>query len=547
MVVPVEPSADQSAESAEPSASTATRPEADPPRVGRLRRIAGAARANAARTGLAAAAGLALTLAFPPYGVWPLSVLAVTALSLLTRGVTWRQGAWTGFAFALPFFLWLLYWLNGSIGADAWLVLSPVEALYFALLGAALAVVGRLPWWPLWTACLWVGQEALRGRWPLGGFPWGRLSLTSADSPFAPLAAIGGQPLVGFAVALSGALLAAAVLTTRRARVGWAAVLVVAAVAVGAVGRFVPLPTAGQSSSAGPAYARIAIVQGNVPHAGMDFLGRPMQVLDNHVRETEKLAAEVAAGRVAKPDLVVWPENASDLDPYSYPEVYSAMDTAVRAIGVPVLIGTLTDAPGGRYYNESIVWDPTTGPGAHYAKQHLVPLGEYVPFRSVLTRFVTALRRIPVDFAPGHTPGVLKVGPAVIGEAICFEVAYDDVIGSAVDKGGRVLVVPTNNATYERTDQPEQQFTISRLRAMETGRAVVISATSGISGFIAPDGKVVAKTKLATAATVEERVPLRDQRTLADRLGAGPEWFLTGLGVLAWGAAMLRTRRRARS
>lgn len=147
-------------------------PAALPARPGRVRRLAALARREAPRTGLAVVAGLVLGLAFPPYDLWPLSLVSVAALSLLTRGRTARQGAWTGFAFGLPFFLILLKWLH-VVGWDAVVGLSIAEAFFLALLGAALAVTSRLPVWPVWAACLWVAEEWARDRLPLGGFPWG--------------------------------------------------------------------------------------------------------------------------------------------------------------------------------------------------------------------------------------------------------------------------------------------------------------------------------------------------------------------------------------
>nr|WP_232242006.1 apolipoprotein N-acyltransferase [Streptacidiphilus jeojiense] len=513
-------------------------------------------RAGLPRTGLAVLCGVLLALSFPPYGLWPLSLLAVAGLALLTHRRTARQAAWTGFAFGAPFLIWLLFWLN-VIGPDAWLLLALFESLFLAAMAAGQAVTSRLPGWPLWTACLWVTQEWARDRVPLGGFPWGRLAFANTSSPYTPLAAIGGAPLVTFAVALSGALLAAAVLAVaRRGSDGRWRLRALAAVALGAaagvVGYAVPIPTAG-TTAGGPASAEIAVIQGNVPHAGMDFLGRPMQVLQNHVQATLALAQQVAEGKKAKPQLVIWPENSSDVNPYTTPEAYAAIQQAVDAIGVPILVGALVDGPDAQHVqNEGIVWAPSTaavpGPGAHYTKQHPVPFGEYVPFRSVLSKYITRLQRVARDFAKGTSTGILQVGPARIGDVICFEVAYDGIVDDAVSKGGRVLVVQTNNATYEHTDQPDQQFAMSRLRAVEHGRAVVIAATSGISAVIEPDGSVEQRSELATAAELEADVPLRDTLTVADRVGAAPEWVLSIAGLLAVGAAVgISTARRRRS
>ncbi|MFJ8472230.1 apolipoprotein N-acyltransferase [Kitasatospora sp. NPDC094011] len=510
------------------------------PKPGLVARVLAKVRAGLPRTGLAALAGLLLALAFPPYDLWPLSLLGVAALSLLTRGRTFRQGAWTGFAFGFPFFLMLLSWLR-VVGWDATVGLSVIEALFLALLGGALALTSRLPGWALWAAALWVTQEWARDRLPLGGFPWGRLAFANTATPYTPLAALGGAPLVTFAVALSGTLLAWAALRLRgpgRAPKA-AALAALGAVAALLAGYLVPVPTAAADT------VKVAIVQGNVPNPGMDFLGRPMMVLNNHASATERLAADVQAGKVPKPDVVIWPENSSDLDPFSDPLARQRIDEAVKAVGVPTLVGTLVDGPDAQHVqNEGIVWDPVTGPGASYTKQHPVPFGEYVPFRAQLMKVITRLQRVARDFYPGDHNGVMQLGPARIGDVICFEVAYDEIVRDTVDSGARVLVVQTNNATYAKTGQPEQQLAMSRLRAVEHGRAVLIAATSGISAVIAPDGTVEQRTAELTPAELSATVPLRDGTTVADRIGAVPEWTLAIGGLLACAAAVLVGRRR---
>ncbi|MEV7358980.1 apolipoprotein N-acyltransferase [Kitasatospora sp. NPDC091276] len=518
----------------------APEPAESAPRPGRAARAVAKVRAGLPRTGLAALAGLLLALAFPPFDLWPLSLLGVAALSLLTRGRTVRQAAWTGFAFGLPFFLLLLSWLR-VVGWDATVGLSVVEALFLAVLGGGLALTSRLPAWPLWAACLWITQEWARDRLPFGGFPWGRLAFANTATPFTPLAALGGAPLVTFAVALSGALLAGAALRLRgpRKTPRAAALAGLGAVAALLAGYLVPVPTAPADT------VKVAIVQGNVPNPGMDFLGRPMMVLNNHATATERLAADIAAGKVERPDIVIWPENSSDLDPFSDPLAYQRIDQAVKTVGVPTLVGTLVDGPDAQHVqNEGIVWDPKTGPGASYTKQHPVPFGEYVPFRAQLMKVITRLQRVARDFYPGDHNGVMQLGPARIGDVICFEVAYDEIVRDTVDSGARVLVVQTNNATYAKTGQPEQQLAMSRLRAVEHGRAVLIAATSGISAVIAPDGTVQQRTEELTAAELSAVVPLRDGTTVADRVGAAPEWTLALAGLLACGAGVLVGRRR---
>nr|WP_247702717.1 apolipoprotein N-acyltransferase [Streptomyces sp. F63] len=563
-----------------------------------MRRTGRLVRREAPRSALAAVSGTGLALAFPPYDLWPLALPAVAALGLLTRGRTARQGAWTGFAFGLPFFFVLLRWLH-VIGYDAVFGLSVIEALFLSALGAGLALTSRLPLWPLWAACLWVAEEWARDRLPFGGFPWGRLAFGVTGSPYLPLAALGGAVLVTFAVALSGALLGSAALalarglrtgprtardgrdgpgqpdgpageeapagqdspagavpdpsagpstgpSTGRARpAAGRAVLpravlpAVLALAAALAGYAVPVPTDPDDT------VRIAVVQGNVQQPGMDFLGRPMLILNNHVEATLDLAREVEAGREERPDLVIWPENASDLDPFRYPEAGARMDEAARAVGVPILVGALVDHPTKEGYveNQGIVWDPESGPGASYTKQHPVPFGEYVPFREQLSKVITRLQRVPRDFYPGGTTGVLQTGPARLGDVICFEVAYDEIVRDTVNAGARALVIQTNNATYGRTGQPEQQLVMSRLRAVEHGRAVVTAATSGISAVVRPDGVIDQRTEEFTRDVITADLPLRDDTTVADRMGAAPEWVLAIVGLLSCVAAIALGRR----
>jgi apolipoprotein N-acyltransferase len=291
-----------------------------------------------------------------------------------------------------------------------------------------------------------------------------------------------------------------------------------------------------------------ALIQGNVPRPGLHFLGEREQVLRNHVAATNKLASDVRAARVAVPELVVWPENASDIDPFRNDSAYRLIDETIKNLGIPVLVGAVVAGPGPDYVsNTGIVWSPTRGPGARYVKRHPVPFGEYIPFRAQLSGRIERLEQIPRDFFAADRPGVLRLGPARIGDVICFEVAYDGLVRDVVKGGADVLVVQTNNATYNRTNQPPQQLAMSRLRAVEHGRTVLVAATSGISAVVAPDGAVLAQTEELTAETLVAEVPLRRATTVADRMGSWPEALLALVGLAAAAAAGAARRvRRAR-
>ena len=494
-------------------------------------------------TPLALAAGLLLVLAVPPVGVRLLAVPAVAGLAVATHGQRSRVGFLLGLLSGLALFLPLLEWMR-VVGVHAWLVTAALESLFVGALGAGLAVASRLRLWPLWCAAVWVADEAVRGRVPFGGFTWGRLAFTQDAGPLTPWVAVGGAPLLTFVVALLGTLLAAVVLSVADSRALFTRRRL--AVAGGYAVLAVVLAPAAYALPAAPPADRevvVAAVQGNVPRAGLDAFSQTRQVLRNHADVTTRLAADVRAGTVPAPDLVIWPENATDIDPRTDPETILQISRAASAVSRPILVGAVLDRPDGRLENAGLVWDPRSGPGAIYVKRHLVPYGEYVPLRSLLSGFVSQLDRIPRDFVPADAPGVLDVNGVRLGDVICFEIAYDDLVRDVVTGGGQLLVVQTNNATYGRTGQPHQQFAISRLRAVEHGRAVVVASTSGISGIVLPDGHVVAKTGEFVAAALVERVPLVRGRTLATRVGVWPEVALTAVGL---GAILLGARRRRR-
>ncbi|WP_233491342.1 apolipoprotein N-acyltransferase [Blastococcus sp. TBT05-19] len=506
------------------------------------------------RTLLAICGGLALVLAFPGHSLPALAVLGPAALSLAVRGQRARSGLWLGLVFGLSFFVPLLSWTGIYVGPFPWLALAVFEALHIALLGAALAATSRLPLWPLWGAALWVADEALRGRFILGGFPWGRLGFSQTEGPLLSLAAYGGVPLVSFAVALVGTLLAAALVAAHRLRgvdrgpaLRGTALAVAAAVAVPLGGAVAWLPLPGSSLTDGGPTSTVALIQGNVPRAGLDFNAQRRAVLDNHVEQTLALADDVAAGRQEQPDVVLWPENSSDIDPYRNADAARRIQQAADAIGAPVLVGAVVEGPGRFVSNTAIVWEPETGPGETYVKRHPVPLAEYVPARSFFRFFSEKVDLVRRDFAKGSEVGVLDVGGIRLGDLICFEVVYDGLTRDVVDGGAGMIVVQTNNATFGYTDESAQQLAMSRLRAVEFGRTVAVVATSGISAVVAPDGSVARQSELFTADTFVEEIAQRDDVTVAQRLGAAPEWVLTALGLGALlvvvRSGLLRRRR----
>jgi apolipoprotein N-acyltransferase len=499
------------------------------------------------RVGTAAGAGLLLYVGAPPRELWWLAPIAFAVLWAVLHGRPARAGFGYGLAFGLGFFVPLLSWAGEFVGPLPWLALATVEALVLALAGAGVAVVSRLPAAPLWAAGVWVAAEALIGRAPFGGFPWGRVAFGQPSGIFLPLAAIGGAPLLTAAVVLTGfgaGELLRCVMTGSLRPLGSSAVefgrlrtVVVPALLAGGplVAGILAAPMVATTTIDGSAV--VALVQGNVPRAGLDFNAQRRAVLDNHVARTMTLAADVAAGRYPRPALVIWPENSSDIDPLRNPDARAVIDRAARAIGVPILVGAVLRTGDGHTTNTAMVWNPRTGPGQRHDKRPM-PFAEYIPYRNFFRLFSAYVDRAG-DFVPGNGDSAVDVGPARVGIAICSEVMFDDLVRQGVQSGAQLLAVPTNNATFGFTEMTYQQQAISRVRAVEHGRTVLVAATSGVSAVIAPDGAVEQQTQLFTPDALVAQVPLRSGTTLATRLGPTPEWLLVTLGLLGVAAALV--------
>ncbi|HEY0937179.1 MAG TPA: apolipoprotein N-acyltransferase, partial [Trebonia sp.] len=282
----------------------------------------------------------------------------------------------------------------------------------------------------------------------------------------------------------------------------------------------------------------------NVPRArSLQAQLDELQVTLNHATATEKLAARVAAGARPRPDLVVWPENSTDIDPRQYPPIYQEIAGAASAIGRPILVGAVLQDP---VRNAGVLWLPGRGPTTSYVKRRLVPFGEYIPFRSLISKVTSLTQLQPTDFVPGHATVVFPVGQIRLGDVICYEVAFDDLARSEVAAGANLLAMQSNDATFERdgqTGESGQQLAMARIRAVEFDRAVVVASTTGYSAIIAPDGRLIASSGTWQQAELEARVPLLTSATLAERAGAGPEWAIVAATALAVALAAARTRR----
>jgi len=506
---------------------------------------------------IALAGGLLLAAAFPPVGLWPLAAVGPAVLVIALSGRSLRASFVVGLVFGVAFFFPLLVWVT-NVAWYAWIALAIASTVIFGALTIGQQLLLRLPGWPLGVAGWWVAAEALRDRWPWGGFPWGRLGMSQAGTLTQGWAAIGGVPLLSFVVALVGAMLAWLVLTAwpgrrpadrdaapraARRRTTLAAIALLATAGVAIVPALLPLDPV----PAGSPTTEVAAIQGDVPRArSLATQLNDWMVTLNHVSATKTLAQRVAAGQDPAPDLVIWPENSTDIDPTLYPPVYQEIASAAATIKAPILVGAVLQNP---VRNASLLWLPGKGPVASYVKQKLVPFGEYIPLRSLISKITSLTALQPVNFTPGDKTVVFSVGKVRLSAMICWEVGFDSIARSEIAAGANLLSMPSNDATYERqgetTGESGQQLAMARIRAVEHDRSVVVASTTGYSAIIAPDGHLIARSGIWQQAELEARVPLVTHITLADHVGAWPEYVivaLTALGVLLAAAAGWRRR-----
>ena len=455
----------------------------------------------------------------------------------------------------------LVSWMR-VIGTDAWLLVSAAAAVYYAVLGLGLSLLHRFRgrgirgWgvrslsvrgWPVWMAAWWVAVESAMSSWPLGGFPWTRLAWTVIDTPLAGWVPWVGTAGASFVVACCGSLGAAAVLSMIGRTPSSSAC---ALPCVGLIGLATlaplqfPAPSTASGWQQGQKSIQVAAVQGDVPGAGNDVVAVHRQVTANHIDATTDLANRVSAGQTPRPDFVLWPENSTAVDPFRDLQTRQGIDRAAASIGVPVVVGAIVDGDrADEVLNQGLVWNEDGEVTDRYTKRHPVPFGEYIPFRQLLSGLqIGRLDMIPRDMTPGSRTRPLNIAGAKVGNLICFDVAFDDSVIAQVQRGAEVVTVQTSNASFTGTAQLEQQFAITRLRALETGRTVVVASTNGISGAIGPDGEVLVRLDPRTTAVLEVTVPLIEQQTYAVRFGAQLKSLICLVGVGAVIAGSLRRR-----
>jgi len=498
--------------------------------------------------------GVALSLAFPneilpgAAGDRPFFLVGWLALiPLLWATQAWRGRArylaayWYGAGFAVATLSWARLF-----GYIPWLGLSfAYFAIFFPL---ALWLARRMPaqrLLPCWFALAYTGLEWLRGQ-GLFGFAWSELGFSQIEGFPARLAAVGGAPIITL---LMLCIVGAAVQTTRDRRPESRRLLAtsLAALAVlGGLGYWQTRQTVARWEGA-PARQQIAVVQPSVlrgltPAALRTTL--TAEELDRRLSACLALSRQGVASMHADagPRLVIWPESALSDPPYQQEDIFRFC----RDTGSHLLVGApafSSDEHRWRQLNAAyLIGSDVRVPFERYAKMHLVPFGEFVPMRPLVQRFYTVRAE---DMLPGDARRPLRGAGPPIGVGICFESTFTGIARQYADQGARLLVFITNDAWFHHTAAVRQHFNQARFRALETGLPVARAASTGISGFIAPDGRILGELPIDAADALVRTMPAGTPGTLYTRGGwlVGPICLLLALALAAYGMLQRRLLR----
>ena len=480
--------------------------------------------------------GLLLTAAFPKMGFSLLAWIALLPLLISLRGLDGGRAFRVGWIFGMAHYLTLLYWVVFTMRTYGYLpwwqcisllvLLAAYLSVYPGLFALAMVRLVKRPGHLVILApVFWVALEYLRS-FILTGFPWGivgysqfnRLHIIQISDMF-------GVYGVTFLIVLFNATIYVLLLLLAQKKwegqpVGRTLALKAGLLAIGmiflslAYGSF-RIKAVDDARVKAPT-VRVAVVQGNIDQARKWDPAFQIGTTKKYVTLTLEAASR-------QPDLVVWPETATPFYFSASPKLTRMVTDTVREAGTYLLAGSPSvDVADGRraYYNSAYLVTPEGHAGERYDKVHLVPFGEYVPLKGLLS-FAGKMVAQVGDFSAGQKGRTLawKEDKAPIGVQICFEIIFPGLSRSLTKNGAGLLVNLTNDAWFGRSSAAYQHFSMAVFRAVENRRSLVRCANTGISGFIDPVGRVAAQTSLFEDAVVDRNVPELRETSIYTRFG----------------------------
>ena len=473
---------------------------------------------------------LLIWLGFPGGGEWwPLLFIALVPFFYSLTHFSGRSLFFLGFVTGLVMYGSQLYWLVNVLSTYGGLpIFLAVPALfllmsYMALYIGAAAICVRLLFLalpPVLTLLavplLWVGIDWFRSVF-LGGFPWMDLGYGLARVPeYIQFSELFGHHSITFLIVLVNTL---AALLIRGERGSFILPSVVVIVGISSAAYYSHMRWQGMSEKLDhrEPVMRVGIVQGNIEQQLKWSAAHEKLTVDTYLTKTSELTEQKDV------DLVVWPETALPFYLTGYDGAGELLSRATSN-GAALLTGAPWyevvdyDKQEVNYFNSAQLFLSDATRGGSYYKSHLVPFGEYVPLKKYMP-FLEPLVVNVGDFSPGKVEDTLNYKDAKMGVLICFESIFPDIARRWVLQGANVLINVSNDAWYGRSSAPYHSMAMTVFRAIETRRAVVRAANTGISAFIDPLGRVETASAIFTLWSHAEDVPLLEQQTFFVKKG----------------------------
>jgi len=467
-----------------------------------------------------------MAAALPPWGWWPLAFAGLVGLDRLIAdqglGTRFRRGWLVGLGLYAPSLFWMKDLTLPGYGI--------ATVVYAALIGVACMMVpatapGR---WAALPGAIAL-TELLRWSYPFGGVPLSSFAVGQVASPHAAVLRVGGSLLLVELTVIVGVTLAAAV-----SRRWWPAGVGVTCLAgLMLFGIFAP-----QGHDIEGGAIDVALVQGGGRQGTRAEDTDERKVFEVHEEASETIDTPV--------DLVVWPEDVVDVEGpiEDSPEGEELSDLA-QELEAPLIVGVVEGAGPDNFRNASVLFDSDGEIVDRYDKVHRVPFGEFVPLRSLIERFagdsLTAREAII-----GDGPAELDTEAGKVAVAISWEIFFGDRVREGVERGGEVVLNPTNGSSYTGTLVQTQQIASSRMRAIESGRWVLQAAPTGFTAIIGPDGTVHQRSAISEQTVLQGTVVKREGTTLYTRLGLLPAWIVALVSLAAGWSFVLHAKRTKR-
>lgn len=430
-------------------------------------------------------AALILSTGFAPLGIWisvPIAYAIYLKVLEQNRGVLLNS-----FLFGFISNALILSWSKTFVGVTPWILLSILQGLYLLPVGFLARYVKR----PIVLIFAILVMDEVKNYLPFGGFGWTRIAFSQIESPFIPWVSLFG--VIG--LSLITLALALALVAPHKYLISTLLIALIAS-------PFIITDSASSGS------LQVRAVQGGVPERGLSFNARAEAVLDNHIAVTRRNFEN-------SDDVIIWPENAIDVDPIRNETAKKKIGDLQKLTGKPLIAGAILSE--NLLSNAAVLFNESGAAQSIYIKRYLTPFGEYIPLRSLASLISPHVDRV-TDFTPGDKFVNHEVKNQSISTVICYEILSDRFFRESAKESG-IITVLTNSATFAGSAEGDQQLAITRIRAIETGRNIVSVSTTGPSAFIDYRGDVLERLDDGEVGSISIAMEVRNGKTLASQYG----------------------------